>query len=96
MKPITTLDQLLASMRAEPSRHVAVAAGHDPNTIGAAAQAAAEDIARITLVGDGSRIAELCGELGLDAGVFTVVDEPDVLAAGAKAATWCATETPTC
>ena len=62
-----------------------MAAGHDPNTIQAAAQAAGENIADVTLVGDGPRIAKLCGEFGLDEGLFNVIDEPDEYAAGAKA-----------
>jgi len=82
MNPIRSLDQLVADLRDRPSRRVAVAAGHDPHTIGAAARAVAEGIAEVTLVGDASRIARLCQEMGLDAGGFTIVEEPDVVAAG--------------
>lgn len=82
MNPIRSLDQLVADLRDRPSRRVAVAAGHDPHTIGAAAHAVAEGIAEVTLVGDGSRIARLCAEMGLDAGGFTVVEESDAVAAG--------------
>ncbi len=85
MDPIRTLDQLLDSLRDEPSRRLAVAAGHDPNTIGAAVKAADMGIADVTLVGDGARIAELCTEMGLPTDVFEVVDEPDVIAAGHRA-----------
>ena len=85
MSQIRSLDQLVQNLKDQPSRRVAVAAGHDPNTIQAAARAAAEGIAEVTLVGDGARIAELCAELKLDASVLTVIDEPDVLAAGARA-----------
>lgn len=85
MTQITSLDQLLSSLRSEPRRKVAVAAGHDPNTIQAAARAVAEGIAEVALVGDGQRIAELCREHGLDIAAFTIVDEPDVLAAGVRA-----------
>ena len=85
MSQIRSLDQLVQNLKDQPSRRVAVAAGHDPNTIQAAARAAAEGIAEVILVGDGVRIGELCVELGLDAGGLTVVDEPDVLAAGARA-----------
>ncbi len=82
MNPVRSLDQLVADLRDRPSRRVAVAAGHDPNTIGAAAHAAAEGIAEVTLVGDASRIAGLCAEMGLDADGFTVVEESDAVAAG--------------
>ncbi len=85
MNTIRSLDELVASLRDEPSRRVAVAAGHDPNTIRAAARAAGENIAEITLVGDGARIDELCGELDLDRTVFEVIDEPEIGAAGACA-----------
>jgi len=85
MAPIRNLDQLVQELQDKPSRRVAVAAGHDPNTIAAAARAAAEDIAAVTLVGDGERIGALCAEYGLDPALFTVVDIPDVLEAGAKA-----------
>jgi phosphate butyryltransferase len=85
MSPIRSLDQLLQQLKDQPSRRLAVAAGHDPNTIQAAAMAAAENIAEVTLVGDGVRIAGLCADYGLNAGVFKIVDEPDVLAAGARA-----------
>ena len=85
MKPIRSLDQLISDLRDQPSRRVVVAAGHDPNTIGAAARAAAEGIADMTLVGDRARIEKLCGDLGLDVGVFNVIEETDVLTAGRNA-----------
>ncbi len=85
MTQIRSLDQLVQNLKDQPSRRVAVAAGHDPNTIQAAARAAAEGIAEVTLVGDGMQIAGLCAEFGLDQDQLTVVNEPGVLAAGAKA-----------
>ncbi len=85
MSQIRSLDQLVQTLKEQPSCRVAVAAGHDPNTIQAAARAVAEGIAEVTLVGDGAQIAGLCSEFGLEPDVFTVVDEPNVLAAGAVA-----------
>lgn len=85
MAQIRSLEQLVADLKGAPSRRVAVAAGHDENTIAAAARAADEGIADVTLVGDQARIEALCGEFGLDAGVFTVVDVADELRAGAEA-----------
>jgi phosphate butyryltransferase len=85
MNPIRSLDQLVQQLRDQPSRRVAVAAGHDPNTIGAAARAAAAGIAEVTLVGDAARIDALCREQGLDRDEITVVDESDPVAAGARA-----------
>ena len=82
MTVITSLDQLVASLQNEDPRHVAVAAGHDPNTIQAAGKAAAEGIARLTLVGDAKRIEALCAEYNLDKNLFTIVDQPDDIIAG--------------
>jgi phosphate butyryltransferase len=47
--------------------------------------AAVEGIAEVTLVGDEARIRGLCSELGLAADLLTIIDEPNVLAAGARA-----------
>jgi phosphate butyryltransferase len=85
MNPIRTLDQLLQQLKGAPSKRLVVAAGHDESTIQATARAAAEDIARVTLVGDETRIDALCKEFKLDKGVFEVVNEPDVAKAGATA-----------
>lgn len=85
MKPIRNLDELIQDLKDRPSRRVAVAAGHDPNTIQAAARAAGEGIAEMILVGNEARIRELCGEQGLDAGVFTIIDEEDTVEAGRRA-----------
>src|SRR5512140_863594 len=85
MDTIRSLEDLVRQLRGAPARRVAVAAGHDENSIQAAARAAAEKIAQVVLVGDGARIEKLCGEFGIDAGVFTIVDERDVYKAGARA-----------
>lgn len=85
MNPIRTLDELVAQLKGAPSRRVAVAAGHDEDTIQAAARAAAEDVAKMTLVGDAARIRSLCAQFRLDYGLFEVLDEADELAAGKKA-----------
>ena len=85
MNPIRTLEQLAEGLKGAPARRLAVAAGHDENTIQAAARAASEGIAKVILVGNAARIEALCREYGLDAGVFTVVDERDDAQAGARA-----------
>ena len=85
MEAITNLDALIKDLKGKPSRRVAVAAGHDPNTIVAAARAASEDIAQMTLVGDKNRIDALCDEHNIDPSVFTIIDEPNVMKAGAAA-----------
>ncbi len=85
MNPIRSLAQLVEGLKGGPPRRVAVAAGHDENTIEAAARAAGDGIAKVILVGDAARIEALCQQLKLDIGVFTVVDERDEAKAGAKA-----------
>ena len=85
MKPIRTLEQLAEGLKGAPARRVAVAAGHDENTIEAAARAAGEGIAKVILVGNAARIESLCKELKLDMSVFTVLDERDEMKAGVKA-----------
>ena len=85
MNPVRSLDQLIRDLQDRPSRRVVVAAGHDPNTIQAAARAVAEGIAEVTLVGDGARIDRLCAEMGLDVDGFSVVEESDAVTAGRTA-----------
>jgi phosphate butyryltransferase len=85
MEPIGTLDDLVAQLKGATPRRVAVAAGHDESTIQAAAQAAVEGVAAVTLVGDEPRIHALCARFAIDPGVFTVIHEPGELAAGALA-----------
>ncbi|HPF69272.1 MAG TPA: phosphate acyltransferase [Candidatus Krumholzibacteria bacterium] len=85
MTPIRSLDQLVQDLRDRPSRRLAVAAGHDPNTIAAAGRAAAEGIADVTLVGDAARIDALCAEHRIERGLLSVVDERDTVEAGRKA-----------
>ncbi len=85
MDPIVNLDQLIDDLRGNPSRTVVIAAGHDPHSLQAAARAAREEIADVTLVGDRMRIEALCREQGLDTGGFKVLDEPDPVKAGSHA-----------
>jgi phosphate butyryltransferase len=85
MEPIRTLEQLGSQLKGGPARRVAVAAGHDENSIQAAARAASEQIAKIILIGDRARIEQLSEGFDIDVGLFTIVDEPDVYKAGARA-----------
>lgn len=85
MKAITSLDELVRGLKGAPPRRLAVAAGHDPNTLEAAMRAAAEGLALVTLVADRRRLEAMAATLGpLPAGV-TVIDEPDPVAAAARA-----------
>jgi phosphate butyryltransferase len=85
MKAITGLDELVRGLKGAPPRRLAVAAGHDPHTLEAAMRAAAEGLALVTLVADRRRLEAMAATLGpLPAGV-TVIDEPDPVAATARA-----------
>src|SRR5664280_2205415 len=85
MAPIRTLEQLVENVKGTPPRRLVVAAGHDENTIQAAARAAREMIAKVTLVGDTARIAALCARFKLDPDLLTVIDERDEYLAGVRA-----------
>ncbi len=85
MDPIRNLEQLISDLRGSESRRVVIAAGQDPHSIQAAARAVSEKIADVTLVGDRVRIEALCRDHGLDAGLFSIVDEQDPVGAGALA-----------
>jgi phosphate butyryltransferase len=85
MRPIRTLEDLVADVKNAPPRRLAVAAGHDENTIRAAARAASEGLAKVILVGERARIEALCKESSLDPGFFDVINEPDEATAGTKA-----------
>jgi phosphate butyryltransferase len=85
MKAIRTLEELVAEVKGAPPRRLAVAAGHDENTIQAAARAAGEGIARVVLVGERARIESLCKEFRLDPELFEVINEPDEGRAGTRA-----------
>ncbi|MBK6734568.1 MAG: phosphate butyryltransferase [bacterium] len=85
MTAITRLDDLLSGLKGAAPRRLAVAAGHDPNTLEAAMRAAAEGIALVTLVADKRRLDEMAAMLGpLPEGV-TVIDEADPSIAAARA-----------
>ena len=85
MRAIRTLEELVVEVKGAAPRRLAVAAGHDENTIQAAARAASEGIAKVILVGERARIEGLCKEFKLDPAVFEVVNEPDEGKAGARA-----------
>ena len=85
MRPIRRLDDLVEKVKGQENRRVAVACGHDPNTIHAAARTVREGIADVTLVGDGEKVRALSTEFGLAPGLFELVEEPGEIEAGRKA-----------
>jgi phosphate butyryltransferase len=85
MEPIRSLEQLTARLKGAAPRRVVVAAGHDENSIQAAARAADERVATMILVGDAGRARKLCATFGIDPALFTIIDEPDMNKAGTRA-----------
>ncbi|MGV8042096.1 MAG: phosphate acyltransferase [Thermoanaerobaculaceae bacterium] len=83
--PITKLDQMIEHLKSRPAKRVVAAFANDSHTIGALAGAMDAGIVEATLVGDKDVIARVCQEEGIDAGRFTVVHEPNEMAAVYKA-----------
>lgn len=79
--PITKLDQMIEHLKSRPAKRVVAAFANDAHTIGALAGAMDAGIVEATLVGDKDVIARVCQEEGIDAGRFTVVHEPNEMAA---------------
>lgn len=79
--PITKLDQMIEHLKSRPAKRVVAAFANDSHTIGALAGAMDAGIVEATLVGDKDVIARVCQEEGIDAGRFTVVHEPNEMAA---------------
>jgi phosphate acetyltransferase len=70
MKP---LDRIFEACRAAP-RHILLSEGEDPRVQAAAARAAAEGLARITLLGNPARVLPALGDLGSAPGAVSVID----------------------
>lgn len=85
MEQIRSLQQLIENMKGLPSRRLVIAAGHDPHTIQAAAMAAAEDIAKVTLIGRKNEILDLCSKHSVNADIFTIIDEDNAIQCGVMA-----------
>lgn len=78
------MDAFEALRTREPLR-LAVSAAADADVIQAVAQAVDGKIVIASLVGDKSRILELCAELNIDPSKFDIIDVPDAAASAAEA-----------
>ncbi len=76
---LTQLNQIVEEARRNGRRRLAVACAADGHTIEAVHQAWSEGIVEATLFGDERAIIDICDTLGIDSGVFTIVDEKDEL-----------------
>ncbi len=85
MKRIQSLEEMTDHVRGRESLTLAVAAGHDPATIEAAARASREGICKVTLVADPEKVEALCREKGIERDLFHVEEERDETKAARKA-----------
>jgi phosphate butyryltransferase len=71
------LSELVELAREKHSGRLAVAGGHDPDTIQATARAAREGLVDVGLVADEKEISALLEREGLDRDLFSVIHKPD-------------------
>src|SRR5690554_1368556 len=69
-------------LKSRPKKRLVVAYGQDPNTIGAVHLAVTMGLIDATIVGDETRIKELCEKKNLDPSVFHIVDEKNEVRSG--------------
>jgi len=74
--PIAKLDQMLDALRSKPRKKLVVAAANDEHTIEAVKDAVDAGIVETILVGDESKILEICKGKGIDTGIFRIINEP--------------------
>lgn len=75
---ITSLRQMADTVRLSGKKQrIAVAWAQDPNTVGSLHRAVIEGFAEAIMIGNPDAILVTCEELGLDAGLFTIVAAAD-------------------
>jgi phosphate butyryltransferase len=82
---ITTLEQLVAAVKARGTKRLSVACGEDPHTIEAVGRAVKEGLVQAVLTGSKAKIEKVAAECKVDAGRFQIIDEPDMVKALALA-----------
>lgn len=80
-----TFDDLLEKLSKCSKKTVSVAVAQDEAVLEAVHEAKARGIADAILVGDKAKIEEIAKGLGIDAGEYEIIDEPDVAKAALKA-----------
>lgn len=85
MKQIRNLEEMVDLVKGRENRVLAVAAGHDPASIEAAARASREGICEVVLVADPEKVETLCREKGVDPGLFRIEPETGEKEAAEKA-----------
>lgn len=82
---ITKLNDLFEELKSRPIKRIVGAYACDSHTIGAIYDAVKRGIVKATLVGDETKINEVCKEENIDVTVFDIVNEPVDTKAAAKA-----------
>jgi phosphate butyryltransferase len=77
MNPIKSLKELEQLVKEQETPTMSVAFAQDEDTLKAVERAVKEKIVNAILVGDKGIIESKCKELGIDAGLFEIVHEPD-------------------
>ena len=78
-------DDLLAAVRTEPPRRVAIAAANDPASLTAASLAFKEELATLILVGDSRTIERTAAQEKIDIDHAEKIHEPDDIKAAERA-----------
>jgi phosphate butyryltransferase len=81
---ITKLEQVVDLVKSKPKKRLVAAFANDDHTIEAVNHAVELGIVDAILVGDEACIYQVCKQLNIDAGKFTIIHEPDEVKAAAK------------
>ena len=82
---ISRLDQIIDLVKAKPKKRLVAAFANDEHTIEAVNHAVEMGIVEATLVGDESKIKEVCSQLKIDVAKFKIVCEKDEVKAATRA-----------
>lgn len=83
--PITDFEQLIETVRREPTKRLAVAAAQSEEVLKAVSRAAELSIIDPILLGDAVRMAEIAGRIGVDLSGFRQIDLDDPIEAASRA-----------
>ena len=82
---ISRLDQIIDLVKTKPKKRLVAAFANDEHTIEAVNHAVQMGIVEATLVGDESKIKEVCSQLKIDVAKFKIVCEKDEVKAATRA-----------
>lgn len=80
--PITKLDQIIEKVKEKEPKRLVVAYANDEHSIEAVATATELGLVRPILTGSKDIIDQICKKLGIDVGMFTIIDEKDEMKCG--------------